>query len=121
MEVARVSAPFDEEPVRAALRRSWSLASSTFWTPENPAAGQCGVSALVLNDRFGGEILKTPIGERWHFYNLIDGRRCDVTREQFDSPPDYLDLPSSREEALADTNDSQYAHLSRRFAAELAR
>jgi hypothetical protein len=121
MAVARVSAPFDEQAVRTALRRSWSLASSTLWTAENPAAGQCGVSALVLNDCFGGEILKTPIGERWHFYNLIDGRRCDLTCEQLDSPPDYLDLPSSREEAMADTTDSQYAHLSRRFAAELGR
>lgn len=117
----RPRADFDEQLVLAALRRSWSRASSSLFTPENPAAGQCGVSALVLNDRFGGEILKTLVDGRPHFYNRIDGRRHDLTREQFDAPPDYLDRPASREEALGDTSAEQYAHLSQRFAEELSR
>ena len=116
MADARRNAPFDEDAVRAALQRSWSRASSSLFTPESPAAGQCGVTALVLNDHFGGEILKTPVGGRPHFYNRIDGRRRDLTREQFGAPPEYLDLPSSRAEALADANEAQYVQLALRFA-----
>jgi len=42
------------ENIRVALHRSWSLESSSKWTRENPANGQCGVTALVVNDLLGG-------------------------------------------------------------------
>jgi hypothetical protein len=109
---------FPEQAVLAALRRSWSKASSTLWSAERPARGQCGVSALVIQDHFGGEILKTPLAGGWHFYNRVAGRRFDLTSEQFASLPAYRDLPATRAEALADTNGEQYAQLFRRFAEE---
>ena len=99
------------------LRRSWSPASSSLWKPENPALGQCGVTALLAQDRFGGTILKTEVGGRRHFYNRIDGRRIDFTAEQFDRPIDYRDVPSTREEALSDSSDDQYRALSARLSA----
>lgn len=80
-----------------------------------PARGQCGVTALVVQDRFGGEIRKTPTEDGTHFYNYIDGQRYDLTAEQFEERPAYLDLPSDREEAFGDTNAEQYAALSERF------
>ena len=43
------------------LRRSWSIETSSHWTHDNPASGQCGVTALVVHDKFGGEILKTDV------------------------------------------------------------
>jgi hypothetical protein len=55
----------------------WSIESSSKWSSQNPANGQCGVTALVVNDLFGGEILKTKTPEGWHYYNKIDGIRCD--------------------------------------------
>lgn len=93
------------------LAGCWSLRSSTLWTPDNPAAGHCGVTALVAHDLFGGDILKTPWGDIWHFYNVIDGRRYDFTDSQFPAPLDYQDVPSNRDEAFADTNAEQYGHL----------
>jgi hypothetical protein len=42
------------ENVRDALYKSWSLESSSKWTRENPANGQCGVTSLVVNDLLGG-------------------------------------------------------------------
>lgn len=33
------------ESVKNALYKSWSLESSSKWTRENPALGQCGVTA----------------------------------------------------------------------------
>jgi hypothetical protein len=68
---------FDPDQVARALRKSWSLASARQWTAENPAAGQCNVTALVVHDLFGGELLKTSLPEGDHFYNRIDGCRYD--------------------------------------------
>jgi hypothetical protein len=93
------------------LRGAWSAETGGKWRPDNPAAGQCSVTALVVQDELGGEILKTDIAGAWHFYNRIDGRRVDFTMSQFDSPIGYDDLPSNRQEALADTSVTQYEVL----------
>ncbi len=104
----------------AALFRSWSLQSSSLWTAENPAAGHCGVTALVANDLFGGEICKTRYGNIWHFYNIIDGHRRDFTKSQFVTSLDYADVASDREEAFGDTNAEQYDHLKKAVHAEMS-
>jgi hypothetical protein len=103
----------EEIVVRNKLKQCWSLQSSSSWTENNPARGQCGVTSLVIQDYFGGDILKTrlPNGQL-HFYNRIDSKRIDFTDEQFAEPIAYLDQPASRAEAYADTNDAQYKYLS---------
>ena len=101
----------DLDEFRRVLRRSWSLKTSPQWLPENPARGQCNVTALVVWDRFGGEILKTPVGNDWHFYNRVAGTVYDLTAEQFAVPPAYLDIPSTRDEALAGTALDRYQAL----------
>ena len=93
------------------LRRSWSVETGRHWRPDNPAAGQCGVTALVVQDAMGGTILKTQVNAAWHFYNLVDGRRIDFTMGQFSSPIAYDDIPSSRAEALSDCSPEQYELL----------
>ncbi|MEO1776752.1 MAG: hypothetical protein AAFS07_17570 [Pseudomonadota bacterium] len=110
----------DVDTVRAALRKHWSLRSSTLWRADNPALGQCGVSALVAWEILGGQIAKTRYGDLWHFYNVIDGQRVDFTDSQFDAPIGYDDVPSNREEAFGDTNAAQYGYLSGAVRAELA-
>ena len=100
-----------------ALEKSWGLNSSSKWTARNPALGQCGVTALVVQDCLGGEIMKTwvvkpDVGELWHFYNLIDNKPIDFTISQFDEPIDYNNRPSNREEAFQDTKGQQYDYLS---------
>ncbi|WFU18243.1 hypothetical protein [Bradyrhizobium sp. CB3481] len=97
------------------LREAWSAETGGKWRPDNPAAGQCSVTALVVQDKLGGDILKTDVAGAWHFYNQIDGRRIDFTMRQFDSPIGYDDLPSNRQEALADTSMTQYELLRRRI------
>jgi len=81
------------------------------------ALGQCIGSALVVQDVFGGELLKTRVGDDWHFYNRIDGERFDLTAEQFEGAVSYDDLPASREDAFSDTSPEQYKAL--RAALEL--
>ena len=107
---------FDSEQVRAALLASWSLETSGKWLVDIPARGQCNVTALLVNELFGGEILKTPLPEGDHFYNRIDGKREDFTDRQFSVPIAYLDVPSDREEALAGTSPAKYEALRTAFS-----
>jgi hypothetical protein len=93
------------------LTNSWSIHTSSKWTNKNPANGQCGVTSLVINDLYGGDILRTQTTEGWHFYNRIDGQRYDLTETQFKEKPQYQDIESSREEAFGDTNEDQYVNL----------
>lgn len=97
--------------IEQCLLKYWSIKTSSKWTAENPYKGQCGVTALVINDLFGGNILKTEVEEQWHFYNLIDGKRHDFTSKQFNFEINYQDIESDRDEALADTNEFQYSTL----------
>lgn len=103
--------PSDLLPI---LERSWSLATGRNWLPERPARGQCSVTALVVQDICGGEILKTRTPGGWHFYNRVDGVRYDLTDSQFETSPHYADLGSDAGEALADTSAERYALLRRR-------
>nr|WP_201285430.1 hypothetical protein [Chelativorans xinjiangense] len=99
------------------LRSAWSAETSSKWGAENPACGQCSVTALVVHDLFGGEILKTETPAGTHFYNRIEGRRWDFTLSQFDGAIPFDDTPSSRQEALADTTLIQYQVLKTRLDA----
>lgn len=105
----------DPAALRDALETAWSIETSTRWTKDVPARGQCGVTALVVNDLFGGDILTTRTPAGLHFYNRIDDRRVDLTAGQFAEPVSYDDRPASREEAMADTSPEQYEALRARL------
>ncbi|WP_312099529.1 hypothetical protein [Niallia sp.] len=102
-----------------ALYHSWSLESSSKWSKENPALGQCGVSTLVVSDISGGEIRKTNLPNGWHFYNFINGKRYDFTVSQFREDIVYMDIPSNRAEAYMDTNEKQYKYLKQKVLQNL--
>lgn len=98
---------FDEVAVRKALHKAWSNETAVQWTEENPASGQCNVTAAVVCDTFGGKVLRTKLLEVWHYYNSIDGRRYDLTDSQFtargalfEAPTSYDDEVSSKDEAM---------------------
>ncbi|MEV4419060.1 hypothetical protein AB0L40_03680 [Patulibacter sp. NPDC049589] len=80
--------------VEQALRASWSMETSDdphSWSPENPALGQCAVSALVIRALFGGDIViatvldrhgeRTPDGHAWNV--LPSGEQVDFSFDQF--------------------------------------
>ena len=97
------------------LKTAWSAQSSSVWTADMPAKGQCSVNALVVQDLFGGEILKTRTPGGMHFYNRVGNVRWDLTIGQFASPIPFEDLPATREDSLADTSPAQYAALRERL------
>ncbi|WP_246509918.1 YunG family protein [Bradyrhizobium glycinis] len=77
---------------------------------DNPAAGQCNVTALLIHELFGGELLKTPLPAGDHFYNRIEGRRYDFTASQFDRLIAYMDLPASQADAELGVTSDQLAN-----------
>ncbi|MFF3614891.1 hypothetical protein [Streptomyces sp. NPDC002580] len=80
--------------IERAVRSSWSAETCTpefrsRWSPDNPARDQCGVTAMVLNDLLGGELIRGEVhvdGERvdHHWWNRLGTDiEIDLTREQF--------------------------------------
>jgi hypothetical protein len=80
--------------IERAVRSSWSADTCTpefrsRWTSDNPARDQCGVTAMVLNDLMGGELIRGEVhvdGVRvdYHWWNRLGmGIEIDLTREQF--------------------------------------
>lgn len=54
------------------------------WSEQNPSLGQCFVTALVVNDFFGGEIYKVKSSNGVsHYFNAVDGVTIDLTSTQF--------------------------------------
>jgi hypothetical protein len=100
------------------ISRVWSGDTSSptnSWSPSNPAQNHCSITALVVQDHFGGEILVTRTSGGTHFYNQIAGKKWDLTVSQFAEPVPYDDTPSSREAALADTSEQKYVLLTARL------
>jgi len=106
---------FNPDEMQSALRKSWSLATAREWTPDNPAAGQCNVTAILVHELFGGDLLKTPLPIGDHFYNRIAGRRYDFTESQFTQPITYVDLPATRAGAERGATNAELAALRAAF------
>jgi hypothetical protein len=106
---------FEPRQVARALRQSWSSATARQWTEDNPAAGQCNVTALLVHELFGGELLKTRLPEGDHFYNRIDGVRFDFTESQFVRPITYSDAPTTCDDAERGATNAELAALRTAF------
>ena len=119
-----------ESVLEEALNNSWTRESSSDpdkWTPNNAAWGQCVVTALVVNDYLGGELVwanvSMPDGkEISHYFNKINGLEKDFTRVQFPSGaiipvgvPKTKGHPPTREYVLSSpTTQTRYELLKSR-------
>lgn len=88
--------PWNLVDIDTALRASWAADTCSpddrdraEWLPGNPAWGHCDITALIVNDIFGGDLV---VGEvhldgaqlGFHWWNkLPNGIELDLTREQF--------------------------------------
>lgn len=79
-----------------AFRRSWDRDTTCLlpealigWHAGNPAYGQCGPTALVIQDLLGGDLLLAEVANgtekaEVHYWNRLPGGiEIDLTREQF--------------------------------------
>ena len=84
------------------------------WSSKNSAYGQCYVTTLIINDYFGGKILKTKFDDgTGHFWNLINNKEVDLTISQFDNN-EIIPEPTifSRKEI---DNNPKYKEYNRRY------
>jgi hypothetical protein len=80
-----------------ALRAAWAAdtcspddVARAPWRPDNPAWGHCDITALVVHDVFGGDLMLGEVraangeSQGYHWWNLLpSGLQLDLTREQF--------------------------------------
>jgi hypothetical protein len=59
------------------------------WSENNKSAGQCCVTALLVQEIYGGKIFECFVNNKRHFYNEINGEIRDYTIDQFDGPVVY--------------------------------
>lgn len=75
------------------LARAWTKSTSADperWSRQNPALGQCAVTALVVQDLFGGDLLRAHVRGVSHYWNrLPSGEEVDLTRQQFGDIADF--------------------------------
>jgi len=76
-----------EAELAEAIAKSWSRETSDDpqrWSCDNPARGQCAVTALIVQDFFGGDLLRSNINWTPHYWNLLPNRfELDLTKNQF--------------------------------------
>lgn len=59
------------------------------WNDNNRYFGMCAITALVVNDYFGGKICKIYVDGISHYFNLINNKVIDLTARQFENQIDY--------------------------------
>lgn len=99
----------DKKELYEILRSAWckETAYHEEWGVECPSLNQCCVTAMVVQDYFGGEILWAPCGEDIrHFWNLLEyGIIVDLTWEQFEyigtpNPAGFTGIKQDRDELM---------------------
>ena len=57
------------------------------WNPDNPCIGQSPATALLVQEIFGGEIIRYKWKKRVHYFNRIDRNNFDLTSQERDAHP----------------------------------
>jgi len=74
------------DKLKNALLKSWNKETAMGgWMAENPSLNQCAVTALVVQDFFGGDLLRCKMtnGDSHYWNRLPNGDEVDLTYEQF--------------------------------------
>lgn len=110
-----------------AIRESWGSDTSeepNVWSTDNPAWGNCAVTALVVRDYLGGElviagVVRDGVRVDRHVWNrLPSGLMLDLTREQFRNGEQY-EAPAPLEELFVANTEERYELLAARVCAKL--
>lgn len=90
------------------IRDAWcreTSADPANWRPDNPAWGQCAVTALVVQDLAGGSLERVEVDVPCdtkavsHYRNVVNGSPIDLTFGQFSNCGTYLQVlnPQARD------------------------
>jgi hypothetical protein len=104
--------------VQKALKLTWKSDTRPGWTHEFVKDNKASVTSLLIHDIFGGEILKTPNKNGWHFYNMIDGERIDFNKSEMGkSSKDikFEDVPVTPDETFSYFDAEDYPAIFIKF------
>lgn len=110
------------------LTSAWSeetcvLSLRSQWNKNNPSLGQCAITSLIVNDMFGGKIMRCLSETGSHYYNMVDGVIIDLTAMQFLNEKPYYETGEERtREYLLGNIDTKerYLMLSKKLRDEIA-
>ena len=103
----------DIESLRSLLNLSWEKDTCSHglrdkWTKDNKTLGQCAITSLIVNDFFGGKIMRCMASTGSHYYNQIGDNLVDLTVEQFGGEiPDYEHGEERTREYLLSSEDTR--------------
>lgn len=80
------------------------------WSIKNPTLGHCAIVSLILNDYFGGEIYKIKVDGMSHYFNYIDNKIIDLTKDQFNCRVDYTNKQKKSREEMLDNTDTLFRY-----------
>ena len=69
------------------LSRGYETCFDAKWNPNNPCIGQSPATALLVQEIFGGEIIRYKWKKRVHYFNRIDRKNFDLTSQERDAHP----------------------------------
>lgn len=83
-----------------------------YWNQSNKTYGMCAITTLIVNDYFGGDIGKVYVRDISHYFNILNGKIIDLTKEQFDIEPNYNDyVLINRNDMLNEDTKMRYESL----------
>lgn len=108
------------KPLHNKLYRAWEADTSADekWSLSIPEAGQCAVTALLVQEEYGGELNRALVNGVSHYWNTLpDGTEVDLTRAQFEEPIEIIgSIKENRDYVLSHGATAQkYALLKSRI------
>lgn len=97
-----------------ALEKAWCAETSYWpekWTEDNPALGQCAITALLVQDYLGGLIVVGKVGRSRHYWNELHDHQLDLTFGQFPEGSKAVDLGYVVREKLLRTESTRTRYL----------
>lgn len=88
------------------------------WNENNKCLGMCAITALVVNNQYGGLLGKIRINGVSHYFNVINDKIVDLTATQFNSPVDYSNYKIVERRAMLSDNNTRnrYEKLKKRVS-----
>lgn len=79
------------------IKNAWTIetchpAYRNEWSTNNPSAGQCYVTAVLIQHYYGGKVCRCMVDGGSHYFNKIGCEIIDLTAEQFSYLDDYKDV-----------------------------
>jgi hypothetical protein len=118
------------EPLRGAMDEVFNC-TTAFGDchPDYPSAGHCMLSAMVIQDLFGGCIRGGTIGGIPHYWNEVNALHLDLTADQFGFAPirvskqtlypDSFTFHRNPQERLSEPYNKKVNGLHRKFRTKL--